>query len=127
MIKERSPNWYVRLAKGWSMKSLDRSIEELTIGEYVGSESIAVLDLTLYKSLKRVHINRFAFTTTSGFVAEDLPFLQTIKIGDYTFSGSEKAEFLVRRCNALSLLSIGKRSFTHTKRLSVVGGSAVCC
>lgn len=109
------------------MKSLDRSIEELTIEEYVGSESITVLDLTLYKSLKRVHINRFAFTTTSGFVAEDLPSLQTIEIGDFTFSGSEKAEFLVRRCNALSLLSIGKRSFTQTKRLSVVGGSAACC
>ena len=127
MIKERCPNWYVRLAKGWSMKSLDRSIEELTIGEYVGSESVTVLDLTLYKSLKRVHINHFAFTTSSGFVAEDLPSLQTIEIGDYTFSGSEKAEFLVRRCNALSSLSIGKRSFTQTKRLSVVGGSAACC
>lgn len=108
------------------MKSLEPSIEELTIGEYVGSKNLVHLDLTAFKSLKQVHINRFAFTTSSGFVAEDLPYLQVIEIDDYTFSGSEKAEFLVRHCNVLSSISIGKKSFVKTKKLSVRGDSGFC-
>ena len=113
------------MATGWDMRSLEPSVEELTIGEYVGSKNLVHLDLTAFKSLKQVHISRFAFTTTSGFVAEDLPCLQVIEIGDFTFSRSEKAEFLVRHCNVLSSLSIGKMSFVTAKQLSIRGNAGL--
>ncbi len=96
---------------------LQHNVEKLTFCPYsCNDDDFVTLDLTGFRNLKEVQINKGSLKNVKDLILRGLDTLEQVNIEGGCFSDTESGAFEISKCRRLTKVKVGNKCFSSCRR-----------